>query len=97
MGTAPERVEYSYAELTDTTYDAAFESAWSAPEPIVREIARRHPGLAIRFTALEEGNEHTFVLTSKDGLLNEEQPPITDEFIDEVEGTGEAESRVESE
>lgn len=96
-GCDPDRVEYHASVPSETGYDAAFVSPWSAPEGIFREIARRHPKLTIRFVALEEGNEYAFLLTAENGVVNEEQPAITDAFIDEVEGSGEAELRVEAE
>jgi len=96
-GCAPERIEYEQADLRETSYVANFVSAWSAPEGISREIARRHPGLTIRFAALEEGNDYTFLLTSENGVVNEERPAVSDEFIDELEGAGEVAGRSELE
>jgi hypothetical protein len=96
-GSDPDRVEYSHADLSETSYHADFVSPWSAPEGVFREIARRHPGLTSRFAALEEGNGYTLLLTTRDGVLNEERPAITDAFIDEIDGSGEAESRLVNE
>jgi hypothetical protein len=78
---------------SETSYHAAFVSPFGAPEGILREIARRHPGLTSRFAALEEGNDYTFLLTTSNGVVNEERPAITDTFIDEMEGPGEVASR----
>jgi len=96
-GCNPDRVEHSEANLTETSYLAAFTSAWSPPEGIFREIARRHPGLTSRFAALEEGNDYTFLLTTRNGTVSEERPAVTDSFIDELEGSGEVASRLDRE
>ena len=85
-GCDPERVDYSKATMSETRYEAEFESPYGAPEGICREIVRRHPGLKSRFVALETGNDYAFVLTAKDGHTREERPEITDTLIDEVEG-----------
>jgi hypothetical protein len=95
-GCDPGRVIYDQSDLDETSYVAQFASAWSGPEGIIREIARRHPALTIRYVVLEEGNEYTFRLTAENGVINEEEPPITDAFIEEVEGEGEVESRLEA-
>jgi hypothetical protein len=96
-GSDPNRVDYDQSSLSETDYIASFASAWSAPEGVIREIARRDPGLTIRFTALEEGNGYAFMLTNENGALTEEWPTITDAFISEVEGPGEYEDRLEAE
>jgi hypothetical protein len=96
-GCDPGRLEYSTAVLSETRYDAAFASAFGAPEGIFREIARRHPGLTSRFVALEEGNDYSFLLTTKNNVAAEERPESTDALIDEVEGPGEVESRLDHE
>jgi hypothetical protein len=96
-GADPDRVEYSKADLDETHYQAAFVCPHGAPEGIIQEIARRHPGLTSRFAALEEGNDYTFVLTVKNGEVREERPSVTDAFIDEMEGTSEVERRTDSE
>lgn len=96
-GCDPDRVEYSQANLSETRYDAVFVSPWGAPEGIFREIARRHQGLSSRFAALEEGNDYSFLLTTSNNTIREERPEITDTLIDDMEGPGEVESRIESE
>jgi hypothetical protein len=96
-GCDPERVDYSKATMSETRYEAEFESPYGAPEGICREIVRRHPGLKSRFVALETGNDYAFVLTAKDGHTREERPEITDTLIDEVEGPGTVEQYIESE
>ena len=96
-GVAPDRIEYLLTNLSETRYDARFISPWGAPEGIFRAIAQRHQELTIRFTALEEGNDYSFTLTVQDGVIREEHPPITDAFIEEVEGPGEIENRLEFE
>jgi hypothetical protein len=96
-GSDRDRLQYSLANLSETTYHACFESPWSAPEGIFREIARRHPRLTSRFAALEEGNDYTFLLTTSDGVSNEERPAITDTFIDEMATPGEVEARLADE
>jgi hypothetical protein len=96
-GADPERVDYSKATLSETRYEAEFESPYGAPEGICRQIVRRHPGLTSRFVAVEEGNGYAFVLTAKDGHISEEHPEITDTVIDEVQGSGTVEGYIESE
>jgi hypothetical protein len=96
-GVAPHRIEYQAKNLSETGYDAVFISPWGAPEGIFRAIARRHPELTIRCAALEEGNDYSFRLVAEDGMITEERPPITDAFIEEVEGPGEIEDRLEFE
>jgi hypothetical protein len=97
-GCDADRVDYDQSVLSERAYIASFVSPWGAPEEIIREIARRHPGLAIRFVALEEGNAYAFALTAANGESKEEHPAtIVDAFIDEVEGPGEVEDRLKSE
>jgi hypothetical protein len=96
-GCDPDRVEYSQADLGETSYHAAVVSPFGAPEGILREVARRHSGLTSRFTALEEGNDYAFLLTTSNGVVNEERPAITDTFIEEVDGPGEVTSRLDNE
>jgi hypothetical protein len=95
-GCDPDRVDYHESRLGQMRYSAAFASPWCAPEGIVREIACRHPRLTINFTAVEEGNEYVFSLNSQNGVINEAQPALTDALIEEVEGSGEIERRVDS-
>jgi hypothetical protein len=94
-GCDPGRVDYHQSYLSDTGYVARFVSPYGAPEGIVRELARRHPGLTSRFVALEEGIDYTFLLTTENGIVKEERPAITDAFIDEVEGPGEVQDQLE--
>jgi hypothetical protein len=96
-GCDPDRVQYSEADLSDIRYQATFVSPDGAPEGIIREIARRHPGLTSRFAALEEGYDYTFVLTANDGEIREERPSVTDAFIDEIEGARAVERRINNE
>jgi hypothetical protein len=96
-GFNPDRIEYQASHLTETGYDARFISPWSAPEEIFRAIARRHPELRIRCAALEEGNDYRFLLTVQNGVIREARPPITDAFIEELEGRGEIDNRLEFE
>ena len=96
-GFTPDRAEYSQAYLAETSYEAAFVSPWGAPEEIFRVIARRHTGLTSRFTALEEGNDYTFLLTTSGGIVTEEQLAVTDRFIDEMDGPGEVDWRIDNE
>ena len=90
-GTDPSRIDYHAGNLSKTSYNASFVSAWGAPEGIFREIARRYPRLTMRIAALEEGNNYSFLPTVEGGVVTEEQPEITDAFINEVEGPGETE------
>jgi len=96
-GCDPSRVNYSQANLGETSYHAAFVSAYAAPHGIFLEIARRHPGLTCRLAALEEGNDYALRLTASNGVVNEESPAITDAFIDEMEGPEEVASRLDDE
>jgi len=96
-GCYPERVDYSRAVLTDTSYEASFVTPDCAPEGILREIARRHSSLTSQFIGLEEGNGYAFTLTTKDNVIREEWPPITDALIDELEGPGEVQRRIDNE
>lgn len=96
-GVAPDRIEYLLTNLSETGYHTRFISPWGAPEGIFRAIAQRHQELTIRCTALEEGNDYSFTVTVQDGVIREERPPITDAFIEEVEGPGEVENRLEFE
>jgi hypothetical protein len=96
-GFTPDRIEYQAKNLSETGYDAVFISPWGAPEGIFRAIAQRHPELTIRCAALEEGNDYSFRLVVEDGVITEGRPPITDAFIEEIEGPGEIENRLEFE
>jgi hypothetical protein len=96
-GCDPDRVGYHEAALTATSYEVAFQSPWAAPEGIFRHIARRHPGLTSRFSAIEEGNGYAFLLTTANSTVHEEHPEITDVLIDEVAGPGEVESQLDRE
>jgi len=96
-GVAAHRIEYQATNLSETGYDAVFISPWTAPEGIFRAIARRHPELTIRCAALDEGNDYSFRLVAEDWMITEERPPITDAFIEEVEGPGEIKNRLEFE
>jgi hypothetical protein len=94
-GCDDERVDCDWSHLGETRYEATFSSPHAAPEGIFREIARRHPELTIRVAAIEEGNDYAYVLTSRNGVVEEENPDITDALIEEVEGPEELEEREE--
>jgi hypothetical protein len=96
-GFTPDRVEYQASHLSETGYNAAFISPWGAPEGVFRALARRHPELTMRCAALEEGSDYSFLLTVQNGVIREERPRITDAFIEEIEGPGEIENRLEFE
>ncbi len=69
-----------------TSIEMTFVTPWDTPRPIFREMAKRHPQVAFRVTAYETGLEVSYIMTSQDGVIHEEEPGLTEELITEVDG-----------
>ena len=79
-------MDFTIREETGTRLVAEFATPWSPADKIYHEIARRFPTLAITVSAIEEGNEFSYRFSSRDGEIKEEEPGLTTEFIEHVEG-----------
>jgi Ferredoxin-like domain in Api92-like protein len=77
---------FAIREETDTRLVAEFATAWSPATGVYHEIARRFPSLAITVSAIEEGNEYSYRLSARDGQIIEDEPGLTVEFMEHVEG-----------
>jgi hypothetical protein len=79
-------MDFTIREETGTRLVAEFATPWSPADKIYHEIARRFPTLAITVSAIEAGNEFSYRFSSRDGEIKEEEPGLTTEFIEHVEG-----------
>ena len=79
-------MDFTIREETGTRLVAEFATPWSPADKIYHEIARRFPTLAITVSAIEQGNEFSYRFSSRDGEIKEEEPGLTTEFIEHVEG-----------
>jgi hypothetical protein len=77
---------FELVERTETTLEATFATPWSTADKIFHEMARRHPQVAIRIAAVEPGNEYSYLFTAADGVVREEEPGLTEGFMEEVQG-----------
>lgn len=77
---------FELAERAETTLEATFATPWSTADKVFHEMARRHPHLAIRIAVVEPGNEYSYLFTAADGVVREEEPGLSEEFIEEVRG-----------
>jgi hypothetical protein len=77
---------FELVERTETTLEATFATPWSTADKVFHEMARRHPGVAIRIAVVEPGNEYSYLFMAKAGVVREEEPGLTEEFMEEVQG-----------
>jgi hypothetical protein len=77
---------FAVREETETCLIAEFATAWSPATNIYHEIARRFPTLAITVSAMEEGNELSYRFSSRNGASREEEPGLTTDFVQHIEG-----------
>jgi hypothetical protein len=73
-------------EQSETRFVAEFATAWAPPIGIYHELARRFPALSITVAAMEEGNEFSYRFLSHNGEVTEDEPGLTTEFVEEIEG-----------
>jgi hypothetical protein len=73
-------------EETETRLVAEFATAWSPAVGIYHELARRFPALAITVSAMEPGNELSYRFSSRNGEVTEDEPGLTTEFVEQIEG-----------
>jgi hypothetical protein len=71
---------------TETRLVAEFATAWAPASGIYHAMARRFPMLAITVSAAEEGNELSYRFSSRDGEITEEEPGLTTEFMEHING-----------
>lgn len=77
---------FAIREEADARLVAEFATAWSPAIGIYHEMARRFPSLVITVSAIEEGNQYSYRLSSRDGEIIEDEPGLTTEFVEHVEG-----------
>jgi hypothetical protein len=77
---------FAIREDTDTRLVAEFATAWSPAIAIYHEMARRFPSLAITVSAIEEGNDYSYRLSARNGEIIEDEPGLTSEFLEHIEG-----------
>jgi hypothetical protein len=77
---------FKIREETDTRFTAEFATAWFPATRIYYAIARRFPSLAITVSAIEEGNEFSYRFSSCGGEIKEEEPSLTTDFVEHIEG-----------
>jgi hypothetical protein len=77
---------FQLVERTDTALEATFATPWSTADKVFHEMARRHPHVAIRVAVAEPGNEYSYLFTAAEGAVREEEPGLTEEFMEEVQG-----------
>jgi hypothetical protein len=78
--------QFELVDRTETTIEATFATPWSTADKVFHEMARRHPNVEILVAAVEEGNEFSYLFTAGSGLVREEHPGLTREFMEEVLG-----------
>lgn len=79
-------VGFELVERTRTMLEATFATPWSTADKVFREMARRHPHVAIRIAVAEPENEYSYLFTAAEGVVREEEPGLTEEFMEEVQG-----------
>lgn len=78
--------DFNIREEAATRLIADFATPWAPADKVYREMARRFPRLRIEISAVEEGNEVSYRLKAQNGDIREEEPEITSDFLERIEG-----------